>query len=283
MYAETFSNLIEELKKMPGIGPKSAQRLAFYILQSSSKDVAGLVFALQEAKERLKYCSVCFNITDIDPKMEFYIAAVMDQIVKWLREGKTTEMMGQDGHRYDAVEFGKGFIVLKSVKHLHPVAVLDTKSEDKVYLTFLDEINDDERQFGFQMAELSQSITNGLKEFLSINLRGQNIDYEKYRSYFTPFNHVLMPKIDFEGDININWIVNMKTVDLWYISDAKMKAKLKLNHIGARAQSAVFMMMTRSVPPPPKILKFESIVRVYNTRLLSDISSRLVQHKKFRD
>ncbi|MFH1347834.1 MAG: recombination mediator RecR [Candidatus Margulisiibacteriota bacterium] len=67
MYAETFLNLIEELKKMPGIGPKSAQRLAFYILQSSSKDVAGLVVALQEAKEKLKHCSVCFNITDIDP------------------------------------------------------------------------------------------------------------------------------------------------------------------------------------------------------------------------
>lgn len=67
MYAETFSNLIEELKKMPGIGPKSAQRLAFYILQSSSKDVASLVVALQEAKEKLKHCSNCFNITDIDP------------------------------------------------------------------------------------------------------------------------------------------------------------------------------------------------------------------------
>ncbi|MFH1683301.1 MAG: recombination mediator RecR [Candidatus Margulisiibacteriota bacterium] len=67
MYAETFSNLIAELQKMPGIGPKSAQRLAFYILQSSSKDVASLVVALQEAKEKLKHCSNCFNITDIDP------------------------------------------------------------------------------------------------------------------------------------------------------------------------------------------------------------------------
>jgi len=67
MYAETLAKLIEELKKMPGIGPKSAQRLAFYILQSSGKDVGNLLSAIKEAKAKLKHCSVCFNITDIDP------------------------------------------------------------------------------------------------------------------------------------------------------------------------------------------------------------------------
>lgn len=67
MYAETLTKLIEELKKMPGIGPKSAQRLAFYILQSSGKDVEKLLSSIQQAKERLKHCSLCFNITDVDP------------------------------------------------------------------------------------------------------------------------------------------------------------------------------------------------------------------------
>jgi recombination protein RecR len=67
MYAETLAKLIEELKKMPGIGPKSAQRLAFYILQSSGKDVESLLSAIKEAKVKLKHCSLCFNITDIDP------------------------------------------------------------------------------------------------------------------------------------------------------------------------------------------------------------------------
>lgn len=67
MYAETLAKLIEELKRLPGIGPKSAQRLAFYILQSSGKDVESLVSAIKEAKERLKHCSICFNITDINP------------------------------------------------------------------------------------------------------------------------------------------------------------------------------------------------------------------------
>ncbi|MFC1637521.1 recombination protein RecR, partial [Candidatus Margulisiibacteriota bacterium] len=67
MYAETLKRLISELQRMPGIGPKSAQRLAFYILQSSQKDVESLLLAIQEAKGKLTHCSVCFNITDVDP------------------------------------------------------------------------------------------------------------------------------------------------------------------------------------------------------------------------
>ena len=67
MYAETLAKLIEELQKLPGIGPKSAQRLAFFILGSSRKSMDDLTAAIIQAKERLSYCSVCFNITDIDP------------------------------------------------------------------------------------------------------------------------------------------------------------------------------------------------------------------------
>jgi len=67
VYAQTLANLIDELKKMPGIGPKSAQRLAFYILQSSNKEVEKLLVAITDAKGKLTYCSTCFNITDIDP------------------------------------------------------------------------------------------------------------------------------------------------------------------------------------------------------------------------
>ena len=67
MYAESLLKLIGELQKLPGIGPKSAQRLAFYILGSSNREVEELLVAVRQAKERLRYCSVCFNITDIDP------------------------------------------------------------------------------------------------------------------------------------------------------------------------------------------------------------------------
>jgi len=67
MYAESLTRMIAEFQKLPGIGPKSAQRLAFYILESSKKNIDELLLSIVQAKDRLKYCSVCFNITDIDP------------------------------------------------------------------------------------------------------------------------------------------------------------------------------------------------------------------------
>src|SRR5436305_14963412 len=59
--------LIEELQRLPGIGPKGAQRLAFYILKTPREQTDRLADALREVKERVTYCSVCNNITDADP------------------------------------------------------------------------------------------------------------------------------------------------------------------------------------------------------------------------
>src|SRR5271169_6044010 len=62
-----MARLIEELRKLPGIGTKSAQRLAFHILRSSGADAEALADAVREVKARLHLCSVCNNITDVDP------------------------------------------------------------------------------------------------------------------------------------------------------------------------------------------------------------------------
>ena len=59
--------LIEELQRLPGIGPKGAQRLAFHILKTPREQADRLADAVRELKERVTYCSVCNNITDIDP------------------------------------------------------------------------------------------------------------------------------------------------------------------------------------------------------------------------
>lgn len=59
--------LIEELQRLPGIGPKGAQRLAFHILKTPREQTDRLADALREVKERVTYCSVCNNITDADP------------------------------------------------------------------------------------------------------------------------------------------------------------------------------------------------------------------------
>jgi recombination protein RecR len=59
--------LIEELQRLPGIGPKSAQRLAFHILKNPPEQAERLVEALRGVKDQVTYCSVCSNITDVDP------------------------------------------------------------------------------------------------------------------------------------------------------------------------------------------------------------------------
>ena len=66
-YAEPMARLIEELKKLPGVGTKSAQRFAFHILRSSDEDAAALAEAVQGLKASLRLCSICNNITDVDP------------------------------------------------------------------------------------------------------------------------------------------------------------------------------------------------------------------------
>jgi recombination protein RecR len=66
-FAEPMARLIDELKKLPGVGAKSAQRLAFYILRSSDDDAEALAAAVRDVKVHLRLCSVCNNITDVDP------------------------------------------------------------------------------------------------------------------------------------------------------------------------------------------------------------------------
>ena len=66
-YPEPVSRLIAELKELPGIGAKSAQRIAFHILRSGLEDAQHLARAILDMKERIVTCSVCNNVTDLDP------------------------------------------------------------------------------------------------------------------------------------------------------------------------------------------------------------------------
>jgi recombination protein RecR len=66
-YAEPVTNLIDEFKRLPGIGHKSAQRLAFHVMRMPEADVARFVSAMTEVKRRIVFCSVCNNLTDVDP------------------------------------------------------------------------------------------------------------------------------------------------------------------------------------------------------------------------
>ena len=66
-FAEPMARLIDELRKLPGVGTKSAQRFAFHILRSSDQDAKSLAEAIQALKQHLRLCSKCNNVTDIDP------------------------------------------------------------------------------------------------------------------------------------------------------------------------------------------------------------------------
>jgi recombination protein RecR len=63
----SLERLIKQLKKLPGIGPKGAQRIALYLLKQPPQDVAALASVLREVKERIRFCSCCFNLTEADP------------------------------------------------------------------------------------------------------------------------------------------------------------------------------------------------------------------------
>jgi recombination protein RecR len=64
---DPLAKLIEQLQRLPGVGIKSAQRLAYHILKTPREDVDRLAEAMREVKDRITYCSTCSNITDVDP------------------------------------------------------------------------------------------------------------------------------------------------------------------------------------------------------------------------
>ena len=66
VYSPPVQALIDELGRLPGIGPKSAQRIAFHLLKIPEDDVARLATAISEAKARVRFCQRCFNVTDTE-------------------------------------------------------------------------------------------------------------------------------------------------------------------------------------------------------------------------
>ena len=66
-YSEPVTRLIDEFKRLPGVGQKSAQRLAFHVLRMSDAEVERFIAALEEVKRKIVYCSICNNLTDVDP------------------------------------------------------------------------------------------------------------------------------------------------------------------------------------------------------------------------
>lgn len=119
---EPLERLVEELRHLPGIGSKSAQRLAFHLLKTPREGVERLAQAMRDVKERMTYCSVCGNITDADP-CAYCTAADRDQALICVVE---------DPQNVAAVEKTRGFkgvyhVLMGALSPLHGVGPDDLK------------------------------------------------------------------------------------------------------------------------------------------------------------
>ena len=102
MYEGAIQDLIDQLGRLPGIGPKSAQRIAFHIIQSERVDVTRLVDVLRTVKERVKFCTECGNITEEelcrickDPRRDGTLICVVEESKDVMSIEKTREFRGK--------------------------------------------------------------------------------------------------------------------------------------------------------------------------------------------
>ena len=102
MYAGPIQDLIDELAKLPGIGPKSAQRVAFHLLKSTEADAQRLARAIAEAKEKVRLCDRCFNVSDselcvycLDTRRDPAIICVVQEPPDIVAIERTREFNGQ--------------------------------------------------------------------------------------------------------------------------------------------------------------------------------------------
>ncbi|MEZ0064366.1 recombination protein RecR [Streptacidiphilus sp. MAP12-20] len=102
MYEGVVQDLIDELGRLPGVGPKSAQRIAFHILQADPVDVRRLAHALAEVKEKVRFCSVCGNVSESelcrvcqDPRRDPTVICVVEEPKDVVAVERTREFRGR--------------------------------------------------------------------------------------------------------------------------------------------------------------------------------------------
>jgi recombination protein RecR len=102
VYEGVVQDLIDELGRLPGVGPKSAQRIAFHLLQADEPDVRRLAEVLIEVKARVKFCSICFNVSEDDqcricrdPRRDQTILCVVEEYKDVVAIERTREFKGR--------------------------------------------------------------------------------------------------------------------------------------------------------------------------------------------
>jgi recombination protein RecR len=102
LYEGVVQDLIDELGRLPGVGPKSAQRIAFHLLQADPTDVRRLAHALLEVKEKVRFCAVCGNVAEsercrvcLDPRRDLTVICVVEEPKDVIAVERTREFRGR--------------------------------------------------------------------------------------------------------------------------------------------------------------------------------------------
>jgi recombination protein RecR len=102
VYEGAVQDLIDELGRLPGVGPKSAQRIAFHLLQADPADVDRLVLSLTEVKARVRFCELCFNVAEatrcricLDPRRDLHAICVVEEPKDVVAIERTREFRGR--------------------------------------------------------------------------------------------------------------------------------------------------------------------------------------------
>ncbi|MDQ1709864.1 MAG: recombination protein RecR [Frankiaceae bacterium] len=102
MYEGAVQDLIDELGRLPGVGPKSAQRIAFHLLAADGADVKRLVHALEEVKDKVRFCTVCGNVAEEeqcricrDPRRDLTVVCVVEEPKDVVAIERTREFKGR--------------------------------------------------------------------------------------------------------------------------------------------------------------------------------------------
>src|SRR4051812_6691 len=102
MYEGVVQDLIDELGRLPGIGPKGAQRIAFYLLSADQADVSRLAGAMLEVKEKVRFCRTCGNVAEadecricLDPRRDLSVICVVEEPKDIVAVERTREFRGR--------------------------------------------------------------------------------------------------------------------------------------------------------------------------------------------
>ena len=180
------------------------------------------------------------QLEPFDPTGSVGFASILDFLLEWLREGKVTDIVTDDGEEFPAVhvDYDQGLSFYEADGHEQPIIYLPTKSDHRVYMSIVDQALE-----GFALIEKAEQLS------------GNN--QRPWRGEF--HEGVTFPMVDLNQEVDLKWLVGMEALDAHgipvEIAQALQQTKLRMNQFGARAQSAVAIeARSLGLPPPDYII-----------------------------